>query len=231
MAGIYGHWNWRRAVAESKLDATSKHVLLTLSLFASDAGEGVFPSLRVLCDLTSRSEPVVKRVLRNAEASGWIEREARHAENGRQKSNLYHLTLPEGGRGSSTTGEGVAHDRGEGVAHDPPIPLKGLRRNGQLSLVPEEPPEPDRMEVFDRMWAECRKGSKKKALEQFKRKVPKVVSAQTIELARTLHVKAAKQYEYVKSLELWIRDERWTEWEEQIDKSSQEPAGSLRFYN
>jgi len=87
-------WSWRQAVAESDLAATTKHVLLTLSLFLSDVGEGVFPSLTTMAGLTSLSAKTVREHLQLARSKGWLDKESRFAEGGRQKSNLYVVKYP-----------------------------------------------------------------------------------------------------------------------------------------
>ncbi len=66
-------------------------------------------------------------------------------------------------------------------------------------------------EGFERLWVLARRGSKKKALQQYVKAVPKKVSADSMYAARKTHVERASHLRYVKHLDLWIRDERWDE--------------------
>lgn len=64
---------------------------------------------------------------------------------------------------------------------------------------------------FEELWALARKGSKPAAFRHYKKAVPSKVSHDAVVAARGAHVKRASKPEYIKSLDLWIRDERWEE--------------------
>ena len=96
MNAIASDWNWRHQVANSDLQATTKHVLLTLSLFVSDLGESVFPSVTKLAKYTSLSTKAVRQHLQIGHNAGWIVKAERHVESGRQTSNEYRLSRPVG---------------------------------------------------------------------------------------------------------------------------------------
>lgn len=90
--------------------------------------------------------------------------------------------------------------------------LGSLRRNGGSDT---------RSEDFEKLWTLCKRGSKKKAREQYMRKVPKVVSHIVLADAWQRLVARARAVEFVPHLFRWIRDERWTE--ELPSATEQEP--------
>lgn len=67
-------WTWRHAIAKSDLPPTTKHVLLTLSIFMSEAGQSCFPSIDDLVEATSLSKRAVMEHLQRACAAGWLKR-------------------------------------------------------------------------------------------------------------------------------------------------------------
>lgn len=141
-SGIIGDWNWRRSVAESALPATTRHVLLTLSLHVSDAGEGAFPSLGTLVRQTGLTEATVKKHLREAIDAGWVQKEERFTERGRQTSNRYYLTAPlrEGDRKLPPGNEVTP---GRGIADTPLTTLKGLEGTATDLLSSEIAEQPE----------------------------------------------------------------------------------------
>lgn len=192
---IVGAWSWRRAVIDSDLNATQKHVLLTLATHVPEAGDSCFPRLSTLARETSRSRDVVKRALRSVEGT-WIARQPREDGSGRQTSNLYVLLAP----GASTPPSpadaplgGCAHaPDGEG-AHAPPTTLKSSEeklRGEEQTLLLTEPPSPngkrpdpdgDYTAAFEELWrvpldAGKRPGGKRAAFKAYLKAVPKKVS-------------------------------------------------------
>ncbi len=218
MQAIEGHWNWRRALIRSDLRSTTKHILLTLSVYVSEAGKGTFPSVRTLASECSLTRKTVQTHLRIGHDLGWIVVYRRHSENGRQTSNDYGLSVPhelrQGGGVSPTPSGGVSVTRGEGVTDDPLTTLRGLRKNGedissdQGDLLPIAKAS---REDFEGLWLLARRGAKGKAWEQYRSAVPAKISADAMHAARKTHVERASHLRYVKHLDLWIRDERWDE--------------------
>lgn len=64
---------------------------------------------------------------------------------------------------------------------------------------------------FEEVWLLSKRGSKKKALDQYRKAVPSKVSHPDLLAAQRAHVAAARSSEYVAHLWRWIRDERWEE--------------------
>jgi hypothetical protein len=63
---------------------------------------------------------------------------------------------------------------------------------------------------FEAVWALSRRGSKKKALDQYRRAITKT-DHDTILSARKTHVDAVSHPQYIKHLERWLRDECWAD--------------------
>ena len=68
-------FRWRSAIAQSELQPTTRHVLLTLSLHMNELGENCFPSTRTLAKETGLSERSVCTHLQMAKELGWLIKE------------------------------------------------------------------------------------------------------------------------------------------------------------
>lgn len=95
-------------------------------------------------------------------------------------------------------------------------------------------PKADR-DDFEKLWGFCRRGSKKRAWEQYRRKVPERVGAEDLQQAWAAYVDAqydhqapdGKRCRFVCHLFRWLRDERWEEWLERIE-GSRSPTNGKR---
>lgn len=67
-------WNWRDAIRQAELSSTTKLVLLNLSIYMNDMGEGCFPSIPQQVRDTGLSERAVYVAIANAEEGGFLER-------------------------------------------------------------------------------------------------------------------------------------------------------------
>lgn len=87
-------FSWRQAILDSKLQPTTRHVLLTLSCHMNDAGESCYPSISLLCKETGLSNRAVITHLQKAADAGWIE-VAKHGFAGqRWARNDYKMAWP-----------------------------------------------------------------------------------------------------------------------------------------
>jgi len=85
---------WRRALINSTLAATTRHVLLTLSLHMNELGRSCYPSVMTLARETGLSRQSVMTHLGRAADTGWITI-IRHGYPGRiWKRNEYTAVLP-----------------------------------------------------------------------------------------------------------------------------------------
>lgn len=67
-------WSWRHAVTQSDLPPTTRHVLLTLSIFMDETGASCFPSVEDLVGATGLSKRAVLTHLAAACDAGWLVR-------------------------------------------------------------------------------------------------------------------------------------------------------------
>lgn len=65
-------FTWRTAIIGSDLAPTTRHVLLTLSLHMSEAGNSCFPTVQTLCKETGLGKTTVIKQLKIAEECGWL---------------------------------------------------------------------------------------------------------------------------------------------------------------
>lgn len=65
-------FSWRHAIIQSDLPPTTRHLLLTLSVHMTDAGESCFPSTETLARETGLSKKAVIKHIRVARDAGWL---------------------------------------------------------------------------------------------------------------------------------------------------------------
>lgn len=94
-------WSWRNAILASRLQATTKHVLMVISTHMNDMGGGCYPSVKTIAELASLSERSVCTHIEIAAAAGWLEVQ-KHGFNGQGWARHEYKPLwPEGAeRGS-----------------------------------------------------------------------------------------------------------------------------------
>lgn len=67
--------SWRRAITQSDLPSTTRHILLNLSLYMNDMGESAFPSVETQAADTALSHVCVIKHLKIARERGWLQSE------------------------------------------------------------------------------------------------------------------------------------------------------------
>jgi hypothetical protein len=137
MSGEIALWAARQDIKNH----AAKMVLIALGDAFDDRTGLCFPSHESLCDFVRRSETQIKDALRWLEGEGWIKRESRFADGGRQKSNHYEIVFDRGesfeamvarrrkvrggggksGGGGKPPGEGAENRPPEGAESDPPL--------------------------------------------------------------------------------------------------------------
>ena len=90
---IRDQWRDLVASAEGPRRATTRHVLLTLSLHMDPMGGRCFPSIRHLAERTRLSERAVRDNIDRAVAAGWISKR-RHKKGQGWRRNEYQAKLP-----------------------------------------------------------------------------------------------------------------------------------------
>lgn len=101
-------WTWRHAIIKSDLPATTRHVLLTISCFMNELGDGCYPTQKQLCDATGLSERAVRDHLQIAEDRGWIKRKEHGFRGQRWRNHEYQAVWPD----PQDVGERAAPDAG-----------------------------------------------------------------------------------------------------------------------
>lgn len=88
-------WTWRHAIAQSDLAATTKHVLLTISLYMNEMGQGCYPTQEDLAKATSLSERAVRKHIELAEAAGWLIRREHGFRGQKWRNHEYEPRWPD----------------------------------------------------------------------------------------------------------------------------------------
>lgn len=99
-------WTWRHAIAKSDLPAETRHVLLTLSLWMNELGEGCYPSIADLVDATARDKKTVRKHLDHACEKGWLVSEQLGLKGQRWRRKEYKARWPERDIEATTSSEG-----------------------------------------------------------------------------------------------------------------------------
>ena len=88
---------WQKMIASEKgpESPTTRHVLLTLSLFMDENGESCFPSTRTLATNTGLSRRSIEGHLRTAAAVGWVTRSVAGMNGQGWKLHSYRAAFPE----------------------------------------------------------------------------------------------------------------------------------------
>jgi DNA-binding MarR family transcriptional regulator len=85
---------WQRAIVESGLSPTQRHVALTLALHMDADGGSAFPSLETQAEETGLDRSTVRRALQILDRLGWLERSP---GGGRGRRTNYQARLPQTG--------------------------------------------------------------------------------------------------------------------------------------
>jgi len=92
MSGEVALWAARQDIPNH----TAKMVLIALGDAFNDNTGRCFPSHEAIGDFVRRSNTRIRDAIRWLEDNGWIKREARHSEKGRQQSNDYEIIFERG---------------------------------------------------------------------------------------------------------------------------------------
>lgn len=88
-------FSWRTAVLASDLEATTKHVLLTLACHMNEFGESCYPTIEQLVKETSLSNRSVITHIQAAEEKGWIKKNIHGYKGQRWRNAEYLMQWPE----------------------------------------------------------------------------------------------------------------------------------------
>lgn len=93
-------FSWRKAIVKSDLSGECRHLLLTLSLYMNEMGEGAYPALDTLAKDCGKSARWAKKWMKYATENGWISikkvrRYYENSDNRGWRRNEYTACWPE----------------------------------------------------------------------------------------------------------------------------------------
>ena len=88
-------WDWRRIVEHSNVKPTTKLILLVLSNYMDENGQGAYPNVKTLAINLNLSERSIYRHINEAVASNLIIRKKRHLKGRQWSSNEYEISFPQ----------------------------------------------------------------------------------------------------------------------------------------
>jgi len=65
-------WSWRQAIIEADLKPTTKHLLLTLSVYMNEVGQSCYPNIETICKATGLSNRAVLNHIEFAKDAGFL---------------------------------------------------------------------------------------------------------------------------------------------------------------
>jgi len=104
-------WTWRHAIIKSGLPATTRHVLLTVSMHMNELGEGCYPTVEMLVEETGLSKRAVLTHLQAAIDAGWLVRMELGLRGRKWRRCEYKTRWPE--RGAVVDHDRDDHDEGQ----------------------------------------------------------------------------------------------------------------------
>ena len=126
-------WTWRHAVLEAELPATTKHVLLTISCFMNDVGEGCYRTTKELARFTGLSERAVCTHIENAVKLGWLKKTQHGFRGQKWKRHEYEPLWPKGTEPSSAASKKALNEMQEGAEPDDKKALKQVQQDKNVS--------------------------------------------------------------------------------------------------
>ena len=92
---IHALWDWRGAIASpyGPPNPTTRHVLLTIALHMSPAGDSSFPTVELLAKETKLGRSTVLEHTAKAQAKGWLGKRERAEKNRRGWRRIEYIPL------------------------------------------------------------------------------------------------------------------------------------------
>lgn len=100
-------WSWRQCITKSDLTSTTKLVLMVLSTYMNDHGEGCYPSQDQIAKDASLTTRAVIKHLDIAIENGWLVKKKRNLTGKKWDSNEYEASTPSQYERGSDQNEGV----------------------------------------------------------------------------------------------------------------------------
>lgn len=246
-------FDWRSAIASKygPSKPSTRHVLLTLSLWMSAKGDSCFPSQETLAEATGMTRKSVRTHIQVAEEEGWLERNAHGFGGQRWRRYDYAAKVPlavlrairdeeqpaseppvKGGVRFTQPSKQGGVNGVQKVGYDLPTstPLDSAsssteERMSKNDLFGETVPQVPvvNAEDFSALWAVHPKGNKKDARAQFAKAI-REKRATPDRMLSALRVYVSSFDNGFRGMHLfrWIRDDRW----EEVEDGGVKPAQS-----
>lgn len=122
-------WSWRHAIQKSSLDSSTKLVLLNLSIYMNDVGDGCYPSIERQVQDTGLSKRSVITHLKKALEAGFLVKEKHGYAGQKWARNEYRASYPKGGANDDMYYEKVVQPLHKGGANDDQKVVQQLHTN------------------------------------------------------------------------------------------------------
>mgnify|MGYP006426731843 CR=1 FL=1 len=219
-------WSWRHAIQQAELNSTTKLVLLNLSIYMNEIGEGCYPSTARQAKDTGLSERSICTHLDKAEKAGFIAVK-KHGFGGQKWSrNEYYATYPKGTESGAEalnvfhkgtepddikalnevqSNSSVNNTSLEHTSISPQTPQRGIAETGQQKGYSKD------FEEFWQIYPNQRKGNKMKAYKcwcnALARASPEEIMAGCDAYRRSQQVADG----YARNCTTWLNNDGWTE--------------------
>lgn len=220
-------WSWRQAILKSGLEATTKLVLLALSTYMNDHGEGCYPSQDQIALDTSLSKRSVINHIELAVQAGFLIKEKRNLQGKRWDANEYRASIPNEDAPDSPHHQGVQHihpteKRGEPVALEGcstfthgvnQLHLNSSKNSSKNSedISPNPKNQESDFEEFWKMWPKERRCEKPEAQKAWREALKKIQANQLMEAARRYVSSKDAMGGFAPYPAKWLKRERWLE--------------------
>tara|TARA_Y100000310_G_C20356694_1_gene657008 strand:+ start:74 stop:571 length:498 start_codon:yes stop_codon:yes gene_type:complete len=146
MSRATNKFSWERALGESDLSPTARHVALRIACFMSKDGASAFPSVATLAKKTGYDPSTISRSVKELKRAGYLlVTPGGSPLDGKRTTNQYEAAIPEDRLPFTTTGtaQPVAHGNGSSSA----MPLVAPRHaTGRTVPHNQSLPDPDQGE-------------------------------------------------------------------------------------
>lgn len=226
-------WSWRQAILRASLESTTKLVLLALSTYMNDHGNGCYPSQEQIARDTSLTERAVRKHIALAIESGFLIKTKRNLKGKKWDSNEYEAAMPlpvftktreepysahEQIRGEPRSGEGGTIFQ-DGRNHVPTNSSENSSINPKELSPSCKKSYPDDFEHFWILWPSSRRCEKPLAYKAWREACKKIPDNVLMEALKRYVVTKEVSDGFAPYPAKWLRRQRWLEFMQTPDTS------------
>lgn len=230
-------WSWRQLILKTELESTTKLVLLALSTYMNDHGEGCYPSIAQIAMDSSLSERAVFIHIRKAEMAGFLVRDKRDMKGKQWASNEYRAAYPDEPRSVENAGVNDIHPTPSDELGSPHEGLRDEPNSGMgcttfmrgMNDVHTNSPEnssmnskelsptgkksyPKAFEQFWLLWPASRRCEKPHAYKAWHEACKKITSDVLMEALKCYKLTKEVTEGFAPYPAKWLKRERWLEY-------------------